>query len=127
MFIDDVKIRVQAGNGGNGIVAFRREKYVPKGGPAGGDGGRGGSIIFVGDSGLTTLMDLKYRMKIKAENGENGMPKNMFGAAADDVYVKVPIGSVVHDLEKGINPNRTIPAHSNRAAADRHLRAPSRP
>ena len=102
MFIDDVKIRVQAGNGGNGIVAFRREKYVPKGGPAGGDGGRGGSIIFVGDSGLTTLMDLKYRMKIKAENGENGMPKNMFGAAAEDVYVKVPIGSVVHDLEKGI-------------------------
>ena len=102
MFIDDVKIRVQAGNGGNGIVAFRREKYVPKGGPAGGDGGRGGSIIFVGDSGLTTLLDLKYRMKIKADNGENGMPKNMFGAAAEDVYVKVPIGSVVHDLDKGI-------------------------
>ena len=102
MFIDDVKIRVQAGNGGNGIVAFRREKYVPKGGPAGGDGGRGGSIIFVGDSGLTTLMDLKYRMKIKADNGQNGMPKNMFGAAANDVYVKVPIGSVVHDLDKGI-------------------------
>ena len=102
MFIDDVKIRVQAGNGGNGIVAFRREKYVPKGGPAGGDGGKGGSIIFVGDRGLTTLLDLKYRMKIKAENGQNGMPKNMFGAQADDVYVKVPIGSVVHDLDKGL-------------------------
>lgn len=102
MFIDDVKIKLIAGNGGNGTVAFRREKYVPKGGPAGGDGGNGGSIIFVGDSGLTTLIDLKYRMKIEAQSGQNGMPKNMFGAKGEDVYVHVPLGSVVSDVEKGI-------------------------
>ena len=100
MFIDDVSIVVKAGNGGNGIVAFRREKYVPKGGPAGGNGGRGGDIIFVGDQGLTTLLDLKYNRIIKARNGENGMPKDCFGKDAEDVYIKVPIGTVVYDLKK---------------------------
>ncbi|HHU55636.1 MAG TPA: GTPase ObgE [Acholeplasmataceae bacterium] len=100
MFIDDVKLTVAAGKGGNGIVAFRREKYVPKGGPAGGNGGRGGSIIFVGDEGLTTLIDLHYRKKITAQNGENGMSKNKYGKDASDVYVKVPIGSVIYDLDQ---------------------------
>ncbi|MFA5543276.1 MAG: GTPase ObgE [Bacilli bacterium] len=99
MFVDDVKLTVIAGNGGNGAVAFRREKHVPLGGPAGGDGGRGGSVIFVGDEGITTLIDLKFRKRIAANNGENGMPKNMFGSSADDVYVRVPIGTVVRDLE----------------------------
>lgn len=100
MFIDDVTITVKAGNGGNGVVAFRREKFVPKGGPAGGNGGRGGDIIFVGDQGLTTLLDLKYNRIIKARNGENGMPKDCFGKDAEDVYIRVPIGTVVYDLNK---------------------------
>ena len=100
MFIDDVTITVKAGNGGNGVVAFRREKFVPKGGPAGGNGGRGGDIIFIGDQGLTTLLDLKYNRIIKARNGENGMPKDCFGKDAEDVYIKVPIGTVVYDLNK---------------------------
>ena len=97
MFIDEVKITVKAGKGGNGIVAFRREKYVPKGGPAGGDGGNGGSVIFVGESGLTTLLDLRYNKVLKAADGENGMAKNCFGKAADNIYVKVPLGTVIYD------------------------------
>ena len=85
MFVDDVSVMVKAGNGGNGAVSFRHEKYVAKGGPYGGDGGKGGSIIFVGDSGLTTLIDFKYKRKINAKNGENGMTKNMFGRDAEDI------------------------------------------
>ena len=102
MFIDDVSIVVKAGNGGNGIVAFRREKYVPKGGPAGGNGGRGGDIIFVGEEGLTTLLDLRYNRIIKAQNGQNGMAKDCFGKDGEDVYIKVPVGTVVYDKNKGI-------------------------
>ena len=102
MFVDDVKLIIKAGNGGNGAVAFRHEKFVAKGGPFGGDGGRGGSVIFVGDEGMTTLLDLKYRKKIVAGNGQNGMTKNCFGAAADDVYVKVPIGSIIQDVDKDV-------------------------
>lgn len=102
MFVDDVKLFVKAGNGGNGAVSFRHEKYVAKGGPYGGDGGKGGSIIFVGDEGLTTLIDFKYQRKISAKNGENGMTKNCFGRDAEDVYIKVPVGSVVYDLTKDI-------------------------
>lgn len=102
MFVDDVKLVVKAGNGGNGAVSFRHEKYIAKGGPYGGDGGKGGSIIFVGDEGLTTLLDFKYKRKITAKNGENGMTKNCFGKDATDVYVKVPVGSVVYDLTNNI-------------------------
>ena len=102
MFVDDVKLSVKAGNGGNGAVSFRHEKYVAKGGPYGGDGGKGGSIIFVGDEGLTTLIDFKYQRKLTAKNGENGMTKNCFGRDAEDVYIKVPVGSVVYDLTKNI-------------------------
>lgn len=102
MFVDDVSLVVKAGNGGNGAVSFRHEKYVAKGGPYGGDGGKGGSIIFVGDSGLTTLIDFKFRRKINAKNGENGMTKNMFGKDAEDIYIKVPIGSVVYDKANDI-------------------------
>ena len=101
MFIDSVKISVKAGKGGDGIVAFRREKYVDKGGPSGGKGGRGGDIIFVGESGLTTLLDFRFTRKIKAENGQNGMSKDMFGKDAKDTYVKVPIGTVVYDADTG--------------------------
>ena len=100
MFVDTARIVVKAGKGGDGIVAFRREKYVAKGGPSGGKGGKGGSVIFVGDSGLTTLLDFRYNRKIKAENGQNGMNKDKFGADGKDVYVKVPIGTTIIDLDK---------------------------
>jgi GTP-binding protein len=102
MFIDDVTITVKAGKGGNGAVAFRREKYVPKGGPAGGDGGKGGSIILIGDEGLTTLLDLRYQKIIVAPNGENGKSKNCFGKDAKNVYLKVPVGTIVTDTKLGI-------------------------
>lgn len=101
MFIDTAKIYVAAGKGGDGIVSFRHEKYVNKGGPDGGRGGRGGSIIFVGESGLTTLLDFHYNRKIKAQNGQNGMGQNMYGAKGEDVYVKVPLGTVVTNLDTG--------------------------
>src|SRR5690554_3627938 len=102
MFIDDVKIVVKAGKGGNGAVAFRREKYVPLGGPAGGDGGKGGSVIFVGDEGLTTLLDLRYQKIIKAPNGENGKAKNLYGKDGENVYVRVPVGSIIRDIDNDI-------------------------
>jgi GTP-binding protein len=99
MFIDSVKITVKAGTGGDGIVAFRREKYVPLGGPAGGSGGRGGHVILVGDEGLTTLLDLRFQKEVRGLVGENGMSKGKHGKDAEDVRVKVPIGSMVFDLE----------------------------
>jgi GTP-binding protein len=100
-FVDQTKIEVQAGKGGDGMVAFRHEKYVPNGGPSGGDGGRGGSIIFVADSGLRTLMDFRYRRKFKADNGENGRIKAQYGRAAKDLYLKVPVGTTVYDFNSG--------------------------
>ncbi|QNQ82885.1 GTPase ObgE [Lactobacillus sp. PV037] len=101
MFVDQTKIDVQAGKGGDGAVAFRHEKYVPLGGPAGGDGGRGGSIILVADSGLRTLMDFRFRRKFKADNGENGRIKSQYGKGAKDVYLKVPMGTTVYDFNTG--------------------------
>ncbi len=97
MFCDYVKIFVKAGDGGDGAVAFRREKYVPLGGPAGGDGGRGASIILVGDSALSTLNDFKYRRHYKAPRGANGMSKNMNGAWGEDMRLLVPLGTIVKD------------------------------
>jgi GTP-binding protein len=99
MFIDYAKINVKAGDGGNGVVAFRREKYVPMGGPSGGDGGRGGSIIFKADEGLSTLMDFKYRRHFKGERGSHGQGKNMHGAGGEDTIIKVPVGTVIKDDE----------------------------
>lgn len=100
-FLDHAKVNVRAGKGGDGMVAFRREKYVPDGGPAGGDGGRGGDIIFIVDEGLRTLMDFRYNRHFKAKNGENGMSKSKYGAAADDLYVKVPPGTIVRNADTG--------------------------
>ena len=98
-FIDKSKIRVVSGRGGNGMVAWRREKYVDKGGPAGGDGGRGGDVYFIADADMTTLMDFQYQSIFKAENGENGRPKSQHGRGGKDLYIKVPLGTVVKDPE----------------------------
>lgn len=100
-FVDQIKIEAHAGRGGNGMVAFRREKYVPNGGPAGGDGGRGGSIILKVDPGLRTLLDFRYHRIFKAKNGQNGMSKQMTGAAAEDTVIAVPGGTTVRDLDTG--------------------------
>ena len=100
-FIDRVKIYVQAGTGGNGTVAFRREAHVPKGGPSGGDGGRGGSVIFVATNSLSTLLDLRYYREYKAQNGEKGHAKKMHGADADDLIIRVPVGTCVYDDDTG--------------------------
>ncbi|PFH90227.1 GTPase ObgE [Bacillus sp. AFS088145] len=101
MFIDQVKIYVKGGDGGNGMVAFRREKYVPKGGPAGGDGGRGANVVFIVDEGLRTLMDFRYKRHFKADRGQHGMSKNQHGKNAEDMIVKVPPGTIVTDADSG--------------------------
>ena len=100
-FIDEITIEVRAGNGGNGSHAMRREKYIPFGGPAGGDGGRGADIIFVADTRLSTLMDLHFRRLLKAEHGEHGRGKDQYGKGGKDMVVEVPVGTQVFDHETG--------------------------
>lgn len=100
-FLDKTKIRIISGRGGNGMVAWRREKYVDKGGPAGGDGGRGGDVYLVADENMSTLMDFKYKSVFKADSGENGGIKNCHGHGAKDLYIKVPIGTIVRDVKTG--------------------------
>lgn len=101
MFVDEVTIKVIAGSGGDGCTAFRREKFVPNGGPNGGNGGRGSNIIFIVDKGLRTLLDLKYKKEIKGKRGEHGSGKNQFGKNAEDVIIKVPEGTTVSDAKTG--------------------------
>jgi GTP-binding protein len=98
-FIDQAVIEVQAGKGGDGIVAFRREKYVPAGGPSGGNGGRGGSVIFVADTNLQTLLDFRYKHIFKADNGGRGGPNNCTGANGKDLIIEVPCGTAIYDGE----------------------------
>ncbi|WP_297890142.1 GTPase ObgE [Sulfurihydrogenibium sp.] len=101
MFIDKAKIYVKAGDGGNGCVAFHREKFVPMGGPSGGDGGKGGDVIIVADSHLQTLMDFKYKRHYKAERGHHGQGGNKKGKDGEDLIIKVPVGTVVKDAQTG--------------------------
>ncbi|MDN5347287.1 MAG: GTPase [Clostridia bacterium] len=101
MFYDEAKIYVRSGDGGNGAVAFRREKYVPRGGPSGGDGGRGGSVILIADPSLHTLVDFRYKRHYYAQRGEHGQGKNKHGKNAPDLILKVPVGTVVRDAQTG--------------------------
>ncbi len=101
MFIDKAKIHIKAGNGGNGIVAWRREKFEPSGGPYGGDGGNGGDVILKTDEGIRTLMDFRYKRKYHGQNGEDGRTKRQFGKAGEDIIIKVPVGTIVKDEPTG--------------------------
>ncbi|MCL2592457.1 MAG: GTPase ObgE [Defluviitaleaceae bacterium] len=101
MFVDKVKIKIKGGDGGNGHVSFYRAKYVVNGGPDGGDGGKGGDIIFVADTGLNTLMDFRYKRIFKAENGDNGGKTNMSGKSAPNLVIKVPVGTIIREAKSG--------------------------
>ena len=101
MFTDYVKIVIKSGNGGDGAITFRREKYVAAGGPDGGDGGRGGNIYFRVDPNANTLIDFRYTKKFKAQNGENGSGSNKYGKAGEDLYIDVPIGTIIKDAKTG--------------------------
>lgn len=102
MFVDRAKIYIKSGKGGDGAVTFRREPFVPEGGPDGGDGGRGGDVIFMADRNLRTLMDFKYKKKYEAEAGQNGMKKKRFGKAGENLIIKVPLGTVIIDEASGL-------------------------
>jgi len=102
MFVDRAEITIVSGKGGNGAVTFRRDPFVPDGGPDGGDGGDGGSVVFIADNNLRTLMDLKYKRKYQAENGQDGMKRNRYGKKGQDLYIKVPVGTMIIDKETGL-------------------------
>ncbi|MBR0373768.1 MAG: GTPase ObgE [Mogibacterium sp.] len=102
MFVDRAEITIRSGKGGNGAVTFRREPYVPEGGPDGGDGGDGGDIVIVADRNLSTLMDFKYKKKYQAENGQDGMRRKCYGKRGEDLIIKVPVGTMVIDKESGL-------------------------
>lgn len=138
MFVDEVELDVIAGDGGNGCMAFRREKYVEMGGPFGGNGGHGSDIVFAVDEGLNTLLDLRYKKFIRGNNGENGMGKGMHGKNAVDVIVRVPLGTVITDCDTGLviadlvnKDDRVVVVHGGRggrgniALATRSNPAPS--
>jgi GTPase len=101
MFVDEVTISVKAGDGGKGCVSFRREKYIPKGGPDGGNGGRGGDVVLVADENVSTLLDFRFVKSVQAENGQSGRGKQQYGLAGNDLLVKLPPGTLVHKAETG--------------------------
>src|SRR2546425_7046227 len=117
MFIDRVVIHVVAGTGGSGASSFRREKFVPKGGPDGGDGGTGGSVYLKADPNLTTLLDYRYHTLWRAERGQHGKGKNMTGKSADDVYLPVPPGTEVRDAETGEILGELVKSEATRLVA----------
>lgn len=100
-FFDEAIIEAHSGNGGNGIAAFRREKFVPRGGPSGGDGGRGGSVYGIADRNINTLIDYRYKRIHRAKNGENGQGKDRYGKGAEDMQLRFPMGTVITDLDTG--------------------------
>src|SRR3989337_471141 len=100
-FVDEVRIKTIAGNGGDGCTAFRREKFMPLGGPAGGDGGKGGDVIFETHERFTTLLDLRYRRVLRAESGENGRGKDQYGKGGLDLVIQVPPGTQIYDEDSG--------------------------
>ena len=100
-FVDEVSINVYAGNGGNGCLSFRREKYIERGGPDGGDGGDGGSVIVVADEGVNTLVDYRFTRTYRAQNGESGRSRNCTGKSADDLVLRVPVGTTIIDEDLG--------------------------
>ena len=102
MFVDIAKIKIKAGDGGNGAVAFHREKYVASGGPDGGDGGRGGNIVFKVDDNLSTLADFRYKRKYKAENGADGSGSRRNGKKGKDLIIRVPRGTIIRETESGV-------------------------
>lgn len=102
MFVDEVVISVKAGDGGRGCVSFRREKYIPKGGPDGGNGGRGGNVVLLADENVSTLLDFRFVKKVKADDGDNGRGKQQYGLAGKDVIVKLPPGTLIHDADTGL-------------------------
>jgi GTP-binding protein len=112
-FVDEARIHVAAGKGGNGSASFRREKYIPFGGPDGGDGGRGGSVYLEGDSGLNTLVDFRHKRKYKAQNGQPGAGRNMTGKSGEDIVIRVPLGTIVKDDESG-EPLGEVTANAER-------------
>jgi len=134
MFIDTAKIYVKAGNGGNGIVSFRREKYIPAGGPDGGDGGKGGDIVFVVDEGANTLVDFRYKRHFKAESGQDGGSSNKTGRSGEDLIIKVPPGTIVKDAETGrvladlVNPGQSavIARGGKGGKGNQHFATPTR-
>ena len=101
MFTDYAKIYAKAGNGGNGAISFRREKYIAAGGPDGGDGGKGGDIYFIVNPDANTLIDFRYKKKFKAQNGNNGEGARKSGKSGEDLYIKVPIGTIIKDAKTG--------------------------
>ncbi len=113
-FIDEATIKIYAGDGGNGIATFRREKYEPMGGPSGGDGGRGGSVFFEADQNLNTLVDYRYTRTLKAQRGENGRSAECYGAKGEDLILRVPVGTVISDKATG-ESYADLSHHGNRA------------
>jgi GTP-binding protein len=113
-FIDEATIKIYAGDGGNGIATFRREKYEPMGGPSGGDGGRGGSVFFEADQNLNTLVDYRYTRTLKAQRGENGRSAECYGAKGEDLILRVPVGTVISDKATGVS-YADLSHHGNRA------------
>lgn len=121
MFVDEVRVHVKAGDGGRGCISFRREKYIPRGGPNGGDGGGGGDVVLEGDSGLLTLLDFKYQPFLKAQRGQHGLGKGCTGKTGSDLVTKVPLGTIVKVIETGkilgevlTHGQKLVVAHSGR-------------
>jgi GTP-binding protein len=118
MFVDEVEVHVRGGDGGRGCVSFRREKYVPRGGPNGGDGGHGGAVLFEADEGLTTLLDFRYRRHYAAARGEHGRGSDQRGADAEDLVLRVPVGTVVRERDTGLSMGE-LTRHGQRLVAAR--------